>query len=96
MWKNKKNMLCNDYQFDFFANKPLKAITFGTEGPGNVAQHMLSSADVGIDSTKKFVKKGLVKQEMSVFDKITKVKLKTGIKKLPKTPKLVEALKEDI
>ena len=37
-----------------------------------------------------------MKQEISVFDKITKNKLKTGIKKPPKTPKPVEALKEDV
>ena len=37
-----------------------------------------------------------MKQEVSVFDKRTKYKLKTGIKKPHKTSKSVEALTEDV
>ena len=44
---------------------------------------------------KTFVEKRLVKQEMRVFDKITKNQLNIDIKKPPKSPKPVEALKED-
>ena len=56
-------------------------------------QHMLLSADVGNDCMKTFVEKRLVKQEISVFDKI-KNKLNTGIKELHKKPRLVEAFKD--
>ena len=54
---------------------------------------MLLSADVGNECVKTFVEKQLVKQEISAFDKI-KNKLNTGIKELPKKPRLVEVLKE--
>ena len=54
---------------------------------------MLSSAHVGDEYVEIFVEKCLLKKEMSVFDKATK-KLNTGVKKPPKTPKPVEALKE--
>ena len=76
-----------------FANEPLKTIITEKEVPNNVVQHMLLSADVGNECVKTFVEKQLVKQEISAFDKI-KNKLNTGIKELPKKPRLVEVLKE--
>ena len=79
----------------FFANKTLKPIATGKEVHCDVAQHRLSSAHVGNECAEIFVEKCLLKKEMSVFDKATK-KLNTGIKKPPKTPKPVEALKEDV
>ena len=93
--KKLKNMVRNDYHYDFFANEPLKATTTGKEVPNDVAQHMLFSADAGNECMKTFVEKRLVKQEMNVFDKITKNQLNIDIKKPPKSPKPVEALKED-
>ena len=80
----------------FFVNESLKAITNGREAPNDVVQHMLYSAGVGNGCMKTFVEKCFVKQDISVFNKITKNKLNTGIKKPSKTPKPVEALKEDI
>ena len=68
--KKLKNMVCNDYQYNFLGNEPLKVITTGKEIP-NVAKHMLSCADLESECVKIFVEKCLVKQEMSVFDKIT-------------------------
>ena len=58
-------------------------------------QHILLSADVGSDCMKTFVEKRLVKQEISVFDKV-KNKLNTGIKELPQKPRLVEAFKKRV
>ena len=80
----------------FFVNESLKAITNGKEAPNDVVQHMLSSAGVGNECMKTFVEKCFAKQDISVFNKITKNKLNTGIKKPSKTPKPVEALKEDV
>ncbi len=57
---------------------------------------MLSATDVGHKRYKTFVEKRLVDQDKSIFDEITKIKLKTGIEKPPKAPKPVEALKEDV
>ena len=78
-----------------FANVPLKTFPTGKEVHDDVTRHILSSADVGNDCAKTFVEKGLVKQEMSIFHKITRSKLNTGIKNLPKKPKPVGTLKED-
>ena len=57
---------------------------------------MLSSAGVGNDWVKAFLETQLLKQEMSVFNKVTKNKLNNRIKKPPKIPKLVETLTEDV
>lgn len=51
--KKLKNMVCNDYQYDFFQSEPLKAITTGKEAPYDVAQYMLSSVDMGNECVKK-------------------------------------------
>ena len=61
-----------------------------------MVQHILSSADVGNQCVKTFVEKCLVKQETSVFDKITKNQLNTDIQKPSATTKSVEALTEDV
>ena len=58
-----KNIVCNDYQYDYFANEPLKAITTGKE-VHYVAQHMLSFADVGNECVTILVENCLVKQKM--------------------------------
>ena len=88
-------MIRNDYQYDFFSNEHLKTISTGIEVPEAVTQNMLSVAEIGHKCYKTYVTTRLVKQEKSMFDKITKNKLKTGIEKTPKTQKPVEALKED-
>ena len=56
---------------------------------------MLSADEVGNKCKEKHVTERHVEKTKSMFDKITKNDLKTGIEKTPKTPKPVEALKED-
>ena len=87
-------MVQKGYNYDFFANETLKTTTSGEEVPDDVAQNMLSSADEGNECMKTFVAKRLVKKDMSVFDKIKKSKLNSGIKKPSNTPNPVEAMKE--
>lgn len=88
-------MIRKNYQY-FSENEQLKSIATRKEAPNDVVQQMLFFADVGNECIKTFVEKCLVKQEVSVFDKRTKYKLKTGIKKPHKTSKSVEALTEDV
>ena len=88
-------MIRKNYQY-FFENEQLKSIATRKEAPNDVVQQMLFFADVGNECIKTFVEKCLVKQAVSVFDKRTKYKLKTGIKKPHKTSKSVEALTEDV
>ena len=90
-----KNNIQNDYQYDFFAKEPLKAITTGKEVPYDVTQQMLSADEVGNKCKEKHVTERHVEKTKSMFDNITKNNLKTGIEKTPKTPKPVKALKED-
>ena len=90
-----KNVIRNDYSYDFFGNEPLKAITTGKEVPVDVVEQMISSSEIGNDGLKKFIKDRLVDQNTSFFSKLKKNMLNTGIKKPKKTPKPVEALKED-
>ena len=82
-------MVRNNYQY-FFENEQLKSIAARREAPNDVVQQMLFFADVGNECIKTFVEKCLVKQAVSVFDKRTKYKLKTGIKKPHKTSKSVK------
>ena len=62
----------------FFANETLTTITSEEEVPNDVAQHMISFANVKSESVKTFVEKRLVKEEISVLDKITKNRLTLG------------------
>ena len=91
-----KNVVRNDYKYDFFGDGPVKAITSGKEAPVEVVNQMMSSAETGNQCLKSFMKDRLVTQDISFFHKITKNKLDTGIKKPPKTPKPVEAMKADV
>ena len=59
----------------FFANETLTAITSEEEVPNDVAQHMISFANMKSESVKTFVEKRLVKEKMCVLDKITKKRL---------------------
>ena len=60
-----KNVILNDYAYDFFGNESLKAITTGKQVPADVVEQMISSSDIGNDGLKKFVKDRLVDQKTS-------------------------------
>ena len=84
------------YKYNFFSTGPARAITTGKEIDFAVIGDLLSSNEKGNKCFQDFVQERLVSNQKSIFQKITKNKLKTGITKPPKILKPVEVLKENV
>ena len=84
------------FQFQFFS-VPARAISTGSKIDANViAGLLLSSADRGNQSFVEFVEDRLVSGNTSLFYKIPKLKIVTGITKRPLKSKSVQVLQEDV
>ena len=91
-----KNSIRVTYNYNFFDTGAARVIATGQEINVKVVSSLLSSAEKGNQMFEAFVDNRLKSNKISFFHKITKLKIDTGIKKPPKTPKPVEILKEDV
>ena len=72
-----------DY-FDPFVDGPARHFATGAEIDGNIIYSLLNSDDIGEVSLAKFLKDRIMKtndDRISIFDSITKSKIKTGMEK---------------
>ena len=91
-----KDSILLKYKYDFFADGPCRAITSGKEIEPNVISDLLTANDKGNKCFLDFVQQRLIDGTISIFQKITKNQLKTGIAKPLKKVKPIEVLKEDV
>ena len=80
----------------FFSNSVTRAITTGKEISPDVINDLLSSNEKGNKCYQYFVQQRLVSNQHSIYQKISKNKIRLGISKQPKTPKPIEVLREDV
>ena len=86
-----------DY-FDPFVDGPARHFATGAEIDGNIIYSLLNSDDIGEVSLAKFLKDRIMKtndDRISIFDSITKSKIKTGMEKEKKESRKLDILKED-
>ena len=86
-----------DY-FDPFFDGPARHFATGAEIDGDITYSLLNSDDIGEVSLAKFLKDLIMKtndDRMSIFDSITKSKIKTGMEKEKKESRKLDILKED-
>ena len=87
-----------DRYFDPFLNGPARHMKTGVEIDCNVVRGLMSSAEAGEQKYKEFVDlrlKAIGGKKVNFFDKITKLKIKTGMEKTKKDTKAINILKED-
>ena len=89
-----KNKLA-EYNVNPFGNGPARSLSTGCEVDVRVINDLLDAEQRGNAQYTKFVKERLVEGKQTIFDTITKVKLKTGNEKKKIVPKAVSVLKED-
>ena len=94
---NRLEVTLKDY-FDPFVDGPARHFATGVEIDGNITYSLLNSDDIGEVSLAKFLKDLSMKtndDRMSIFDSITKSKIKTGMEKEKKESRKLDILKED-
>ena len=67
----------------------------GKEIDANVISDLLSSVQVGDASFHQFIEDRFMKGTISIYDKIPKIKIQTGLKKKITKSKPVQVLQED-
>lgn len=80
-----------DYSYAFFGNGSIKVISTWKEVPDDVVNDLFSALMKG---NKHFTE--LATNQLSIYRKVTKNKIETGITKVPKKSKSVEIIKEDV
>ena len=94
--ENLKNVTRTSYKYNFFDNGAARVIATGQEIDTNVINDLLASAEKGSKNFEAFVENRLKTKKVPFFQKITKMKVQTGIKKVNKPSKPIEILKEDV
>ena len=80
-----KNVSRHSYKYDFFDNGPARVITTGQEIDVHVINDILTSGERGNMYFETFVENRLKTNKVPFFQKVTKNKIKTGIKKASKS-----------
>ena len=83
------------FQFQFF-HGPARSISTGKEIGANVISGLLSSVQLGDTSFNQFIEDRFMKGTISIYDKIPKIKIQTGLKKKITKSKPVQVLQEDV
>ena len=83
------------YQVDPFSNGPAVSIATGEEIDHDIIKNLSNAGYIGDDLYNIFVQERLVKGSKSLFDPITKNRIRTGLTKEKIVPKKVCLLQED-
>ena len=87
-----KEITRTNYIYNFFANGLVKVISTGKEVPAYV---LFSASMTGKIFFTNIVRELLITNQLSIYHKITKNKIKTGIAEVPKNSKPIEVTKEN-